>query len=246
MDYRTEMIELVRKELNNPLVILGFVEETSLGLLTSSYIIESLNMHQIAQIRSRYIPPVTVFVGKKMRSPFRLYSNGEGNLLLVTCDVPVDPIGLHEVSSVLVDWLESKNAKEVVVVEGIPVRGYPEDRTVFVAAEENNIDKFLKKGLKSAESAIIGGLGGAVINVSIGKRLNPVSIMAPASVTLQDPAAVLSIINVLNDIYDLKVNVEILEESVNRLNEEIKKIMDQYTKMQLPKSSKDNEPPIYG
>ncbi len=246
MDGKTEVIETIQRQYNSPLVILGFVEETSLGLLTSSYIIETLKMHQVAQLRSKYIPPVTVFIGKKMRSPFRIYSNDSGNILLVTCDVPINPSGLHEVSSVLVDWIESKGAKEVVVIDGVPVKGIPEDRTVFVAAEENNINKFLEKGLKSAESVIIGGVGGAVINVSMGKKLNPVSLIAPTSVSFEDPMAVLSIVKIINDIYGANIDLSILEESVKRLNEEIKKVMDQYNKMQIPKSTKGSEPPIYG
>ena len=78
----------------NPLVILGFVESTTLGLLTSSYLIEQLELHQIAQIKSVHIPPVTVFVGGKMRTPFRIYGNKEGTLLVITCEVPksLDPI----------------------------------------------------------------------------------------------------------------------------------------------------------
>lgn len=246
MDGKTEVTEIIERKYNNPLIILGFIEETSLGLLVSSYIIETLKMHQVAQIRSEYIPPVTVFVGKKMRSPFRIYSNDKGDIILVTCDVPINPSGLHEVSSVLVNWLESKGAREVVVIDGIPVKGIPEDRTVFVAAEEDNINKFLERGLKSADSVIIGGVGGAVINVSMGKKLNPVSLIAPTSISIEDPAAVLSIVKILNDIYNTNIDVSILEDSVSRLNEEIKKVMDQYNKMQAPKTPKGTEPPIYG
>ncbi len=246
MDGNAQVLELDNFVTNDTVAVLGFVESTTLGLLTSSYLIEQEKLHQVAQVKSIHIPPVTVFIGRKLRSPFRIYMRKDGKLMVITCEVPIDDDGLYEISSVLLEWLQKKKVKEIVVLEGIPVKGIPETRPVYVAAEPNNIKKFSEIGVEDAESAIIAGMGGAIINESLGKKMTALSLMTQSSVDIPDPGAVLSIIEVLNKVYGFNINVQILEESVKKLHEEMSKVIDQYNKIQEAKSSKGAEPSIYG
>jgi uncharacterized protein len=241
-----QVVEIDRFVPKSPLVILGFVENTTLGLLTSSYIIEQEKLHQIAQIRSIHIPPVTVFVGGKMRTPFRIYVNSGGTLMVITCEVPIDDEGLYEISSALVKWLEVISPKEIVVVDGIPTKGLVDKRTVYGAAETDNFKKLSDVGVESAGSAIISGIGGALINQIIGKKFEAVSLMTEASVDMPDPGAVLSVIEVLNKAYNLKIGTDILEESVNKLHEQTSDIISKFNQLQKDKVQKQAEQSIYG
>lgn len=241
-----QVVEIEKFVPKNPLVILGFVESTTLGLLTSSYLIEQAKLHQIAQIRSIHIPPVTVFVGGKMRTPFRIYMSPEGTLMVITCEVPIDDEGLYEISSALVKWLEGINPKEIVVVDGIPVKGLVDKRSVYGAAETDNFKKLAEVGVESAGSAIISGIGGALINESIGKKIEAVSLMTETSVDIPDPGAVLAIVEVLNKAYGLKLATDILEESVKKLNEQTNDIINKFNQIQKDKSQKQTEQSIYG
>ncbi len=246
MDHQAEVLELDSFVPNGMVTVLGFVESTALGLLTSSYIIEQLNLHQVAQVKSLHIPPVTVFIGGKLRSPFRIYANKEGTLMVITCEVPIDDRGLYEISSVLIKWLQDKGISEIVVIDGIPVKGVSEERPIYVAAEPKNIKKFSDIGVNNAESALIAGIGGALIGESLGKKISAVSLMTPTSIDMPDPASVLQIINVLNKVYKLNIAVHVLEDSVKKIQAEMNKVMDQYNKIQEEKGEKPKEPSIYG
>ncbi len=241
-----QIVEITEFVPKNPLVLLGFVESTTLGLLTSSYLIEQMDLHQIAQIKSIHIPPVTVFVGGKMRGPFRIYSNNGGTFMVITCEVPVDDEGLYEISSVLVKWLEGINPKEIVVVDGIPAKGILDKRTVYCAAESKGLNKLAGLGVQSAGSAIISGIGGALINESIGKKMTALSLITETSIDAPDPGAVLSIVDVLNKAYDLKIGTDILEESVKKLHEQTNEIINKFTQLQKDKAQKQSELSIYG
>lgn len=241
-----QIVETAEFSPKNPLVILGFVESTTLGLLTTSYIIEQEDLHQIAQIKSIHIPPVTVFVGGKMRTPFRMYGNKEGNLMVITCEVPVDDEGLYEISSVLVKWLVGIGPREIVVVDGIPAKGLVDKRTVYAAAESTIFNKLSALGVQSAASAIISGIGGALINESIGKKIASVSLMTETSVDMPDPGAVLSIVEVLNRGFGLKIGTDILEESVKKLHEQASDIINKFNQIQKDKAQKQTEQSIYG
>jgi uncharacterized protein len=233
-------------KVSSPIVILGFIEDTSLGLLTSSYIIEQEELHQVAIVKSVHIPPVTVFVGQKMRPPFRIYSNKDGSLIVITCEVPIDYEGLYEISRVLVKWLEKIKPREMVVIDGIPVKGIIDTRDVYVATEASNLNKFSSLGVQIANSAIISGIGGAVLNESIGKNISAVSLMTPTSTDIPDPEAVLSIITILNKVYNLSIKIDVLEDSVKKLHEQMNKIMDQYNEIQKNKSQKQSEQSMFG
>ncbi len=230
----------------NPLVILGFVESTTLGLLTASYMIEQKELHQIAQIKSVHIPPVTVFVGGKMRTPFRIYGNKEGSVVVITCEVPIDDEGLYEISSVLVKWLEGIIPKVIVVVDGIPAKGLVEKRNVYAAAETSNMKILSGTGVESAGSAIISGMGGALINECIGKKIAALSLMTETSVDIPDPGAVLSIVEILNKAFDTKIGTDILEDSVKKLQEQANQIINKYNQIQKDKAQKQSEMSIYG
>lgn len=246
MDNDAQVLEIDNFVSEDTVAILGFVEATTLGLLTSSFLIEQEKLHQVAQLKSMHIPPVTVFIGGKLRSPFRIYTRKDGKLMVITCEVPIDDTGLYEISSALLDWLQKKKVREIVVIDGIPVKGIPTERPVYVAAEANNIKKFSDIGVSNAESAIIAGMGGAIINESLGKKMTALSLMTLSSVDIPDPGAVLSIVDVLNKVYGFKVDTKILEESVKKLHEEMNKVIDQYNKIQETKSGKVPEPSIYG
>ncbi|MEM4089393.1 MAG: PAC2 family protein [Thermoplasmatales archaeon] len=242
----TRVVELDKYETQHPLVVLGFVEMTTLGLLTTSYIIEQKGLHQIAQVKSIHIPPVTVFIGGKLRSPFRIYVNKDGTLIVITCEVPVDDEGLYEISSVLLKWLEGISPKEIVVIDGIPIKGYLETRDVYAAAPTEMLDKLSKFGVKNAESAIISGLGGALINESLGKKIDALTLMTPCSVDIPDPQAVLSVVNILNTAFGINIETSVLEESVKKLQEQAKAVIDNYNQIQKDKSQKPPEQSIYG
>ncbi len=247
MDHDTAQVVVMDKFVaKNPLVVLGFVENTTLGLLTTSYIIEQANLHQIAQIRSIHIPPVTVFVGEKMRTPFRIYINSEGTLMVITCEVPIDDEGLYEISSALVNWLEGLNPREIVVLDGIPTKGLVDKRTVYGAADAPTFKKLAEVGVENAGSAIISGIGGALINQSIGRKFPAVSLMTETSIDVPDPGAVLSVIEVLNKAYKLNIATDILEQSVKKLNEQTNEIINKFNQLQKDKAQKQTEQSIYG
>lgn len=240
-----QVLELESCVVKNPLVVLGFVEMTNLGLLTSSYIIETEQLHQVAQIKSIHIPPVTVFVGGKMRSPFRIYVNKEGTLVVITCEVPIDDEGLYEISSVLVKWVEGLKPKEMVVIEGIPVKDDSIPKSVYAATESTILKKFSDVGVKIANSAIISGIGGAMMNESLGKKIKTVSLMVPNSIQAPDPEAVLAIISLLNKVYGTSIKTDLLEESVKKLHDEANQVMDKYNEIQTNKAQ-EHERSIYG
>lgn len=230
--FATRVIELGKFDYDNPVVIGGFPGPGLVGVISASYLIEQLGLHQVAHVSSQHIPPVAVFVGGKLRHPFRIYRSNNGRLVLVICEVPIDSDGLYEISAVLVNWLSEKvRLRELVILDGIPVQDIPKERETSYIASENRSVPLEKKGLNKARSALIAGVGGSLLNECLSGGVEGLSLITPASITLPDPGAVLAMIQTLNSIYQLNVGTEVLEKNVMQLNKELNAVAEQYQKI---------------
>lgn len=111
--------------LKNPLLIAGFPGPGLVGSICANYIIQELNLHQIAYVESEYIMPGVIFVGGILRHPFRLYADDHGNLCVLICEIPISSLGIYSVFNIVVRWAKKFGVREVIVLEGIPMVGIP-------------------------------------------------------------------------------------------------------------------------
>jgi uncharacterized protein len=127
--------------LNNPLLIAGFPGPGLVGSISTGFMIESLNMRQIACVESEYIMPGVIYVGGKLRHPFRLYANNKGTICVLVCETPILVQGIHRVLDAVMKWALDSKVTDVLVLEGIPMQGIPQSKRIpFILSnsEENH------------------------------------------------------------------------------------------------------------
>ena len=86
---------------------------------------------------------------------------------------------------------------------------------------------------------LITGMGGAILNESILRKLPLMSLLAVTVEGIPDPAAVLSAVENLNTLFGMKIETEPLKETTSKYHEEMKRIMDDYAKMQSGEKKSD-------
>src|SRR6266542_6146978 len=86
-----------KKKLRSPILIAGFPGPGLVGSISTSYIINKLHMQQIACVESEFIVPGVIYVGGKLRHPFRLYANKDGNVCVIVCEAPIMIQGMYSV-----------------------------------------------------------------------------------------------------------------------------------------------------
>jgi len=120
-------------KLKKPLLIAGFPGPGLVGSISANYIIQQLNLHQIAYVESEYIMPGVIFTGGTLRHPFRLYADDGGNLCVLICEIPISGLGIYSVFNVVIRWAKKFGVSEIIVLEGIPMEGIPPpDRKTLV------------------------------------------------------------------------------------------------------------------
>jgi uncharacterized protein len=142
------MSDINNLQKNKSILIAGFPGPGLVGSISTSYIIDKLDMHQIACVESEYISPGVIYVDGKLRHPFRLYANKEGNVCVLVCEAPIIINGIHSVLNTVMDWAIKNAIQEVLVLDGISVQGIPRpDRQPIILGStemEENISNSIK------------------------------------------------------------------------------------------------------
>jgi len=137
-------------KLKRPLLIAGFPGPGLVGSISANYIIQELNLHQIAYVESEYIMPGVIFIGGTLRHPFRLYADDGGNLCVLICEIPISGLGIYSVFNVVIQWAKKFGVSEIIALDGIPMEGIPPtDRKSLVLSHDG----------KSVNSTFIPDLG---------------------------------------------------------------------------------------
>src|ERR671930_849476 len=196
------------KKLNAPILIAGFPGPGLVGSLSTSYIINKLRMNQIACVESEFIVPGVIYAEGKLRHPFRLYSNQEGDVCVLVCEAPIIIQGMYSVLDTVMKWALSNNVKEVIVLDGIGVEGLPDSkRTPFILSSDgrqsddssliddsyNKISITNKEEEKGDHSAIypttafIGGISGGLLSSCLSNGIASKALIISAARGIPDP-----------------------------------------------------------
>jgi uncharacterized protein len=272
--YNTEINSTIsRKEgpvkLNNPLLIAGFPGPGLIGSISTSFIIESLRMRQIACVESEFIMPGVIYVGGKLRHPFRLYANNEGTICVLVCETPILVQGIHRVLDAVMKWALGSNVTKVLVLEGMPMQGIPQSkRNPFILSntEEDHtlINKLneLKQSSKKSQEEIgnetvsqyndttsdnlgptyIGGISGGLLSSCISNNIPCSAVLVPSLSGIPDPEGAAIILDTLAKItrfVELKIDVSKLREQGNQVKKNLEKIARSMRNQQ--KSMNENE-----
>jgi uncharacterized protein len=219
---------------NNAVMIAGFPSPGLIGSIACNHLIEQLALHQIAYIHSKYITPGVIWVGGKLRHPFRIYSNKDSSVCLLICDVPVVVEGIDSISAVITEWCHENNVNKTVIVSGIfpdNMNPFPKDftkRKAFVIENESNKkDKSLVND--SPGFAFIGGLAGQVLANSVLRSMQCAAALVPTFSFIPDPEGAAL---VLEAIGNLIPNAKVSSSELRQEAEKIKSQLLQFGQLQ--------------
>ncbi|WP_268542102.1 proteasome assembly chaperone family protein [Candidatus Nitrosotenuis cloacae] len=219
--------EIKKSNFKSPIIFAGFVGPGLVGPLSVGYIIEKLKMREIGYIRSRYLPPSTVFIQGRLRHPFRFYANKEGSLCAIICEVTLRMEGLYDIASTILDWAESKGTKELVILDGVSSDDH--DERAFCAAEEDLCRIMSEKGISMISQGFITGIPGSILNECIIRKIKAITLLVKANATSPDPLAAATLIDAINRVYGTEIDTADLRKESEKIGHEFKELSERYT-----------------
>jgi len=221
-----EVFEIKKVDLKNPIIFAGFVGAGLVGPLAINHIIEKLEMKEIAVMRSKYLPPSTVFMRGRLRHPFRFYANKEGTICVIICEITLRMEGIYSIISSILDWAAEKGSKEIVILDGVASNEH--DDKAYCAAEEDLVRLMADADINLIPQGFITGIPGGILNECLVREIQGLALLAKANKTDPDPAAASTIIEAINRFYNMKIDVEDLKKERDRLHEQFTELSQKY------------------
>lgn len=222
-----EIFERKKVNYNSPIIFAGFVGAGLAGPISVGYIIEKLKMEEIGYMRSKYLPPSTVFIQGRLRHPFRFYSNKEGTICAIICEITLRMEGLYTLVAAILDWAEQKGSREIVILDGVASDGH--DEKAYCAAEEDLCRIMQDKGINMIPQGFITGIPGGILNECILRDIQGVSFLVKADDKQPDPLAAATLVDAVNRAYDTKIDVTDLRKQKEKLGADFKELSEKYS-----------------
>ena len=221
-----EVFELKKTNLKNPIIFAGFVGAGLVGPLAINHIIEKLEMEEIGVMRSKYLPPSTVFIRGRLRHPFRFYANKEGTVCAIICEITLRMEGLYSIVSSILDWADEKGSKEIVILDGVASSEH--DNKAYCAAEEDLVRAMADADISLIPQGFITGIPGGILNECLVREIQGLTLLAKANKINPDPAAASTLIKAINRFYKMDIDVEDLLKEKDRINEDFRELSQKY------------------
>ena len=221
-----QVYEIKKTVLKSPIIFAGFVGAGLVGPLSIGYMIEKLKMKEIAYLRSRHLPPSTVFMQGRLRHPFRLYSNNDGTICAVICEITL-PFGLHDIVNTILDWAEKNGSHEIVILDGVASKTH--DGKAFCAAEEDLWRVMESNDINMIPQGFITGVAGGLLNECLMRPIQGITLLVKANDKGADPLAAATLLDAVNRAYGLNINTSDLRKKKKRIGEDFRELSDKYT-----------------
>jgi len=229
-----EVYEIKKTVLKSPVIFAGFVGAGLVGPLAVGCMIDKLKMKEIAYLRSRHLPPSTVFMQGRLRHPFRLYSNDDGTVCAVICEITL-PIGLHDIVNTILDWAEKNGSHEIVILDGVASASH--DDKAFCAAEEDLCRVMEDNDIKMIPQGFITGVAGGLLNECLVRKIQGVTLLVKANEKGPDPLAAATLVKAVNRAYDMNIDTSGLRKEERKIGVDFKELSDKYTEHRKMNSS---------
>ncbi len=215
-----------------PVLIVGFPSAGLVGSICANYIIEKKDMHQIAFVDSEYVVPSAIYIGGRFRHPFRIYANDEKTLCVVVCEAPLIPEGVHSIMDLMVAWASRNKVREVLVLDGMPVKGLPDKHREPLILSSSSSHPQPKGG--SIGSALMMGLSGGLISACISDEMPCSGVLIHSTSGVPDPEGAAILLDTISQMpsVPLEIDAEPLRKQGQAIKRQLKEFINSVRRKQ--------------
>jgi len=221
-----EVFEIKKVELKSPLIFAGFVGAGLVGPIGIGHMIEKLEMKEIGYMRSKHLPPSTVFMKGRLRHPFRFYANKEGTVCTVICEITLRIEGVYTIVGAILDWAKEKGSNEIIILEGVASNEH--DQKAYCAAEEDLCRVMADKDINIIPHGFITGIPGGILNECLIREIQGVALLVKANKLLPDPEAAATLIEAVNRMYEMQIDVSDLKKEKEKIGADLEELSQKY------------------
>ena len=214
--------ELVKIDLNNPILIGGFPGLGLVGKIATRHLVKQLKAERLAYLYSPHFP-YFVHVNKKgsvrlLRGTFYFWKNknGKNDLIFFTGDSQAQTIeGQYEISDRILDFAKRQDAKLIVTIGGYRMEAKDKPKVIASATSPKVLNKALQaKAIVSPMENPVVGTAGLILGLARFKKIDALCLLGETRGYLPDPKAAKSVLEVLKAMFSLDLDLTGLDEEI--------------------------------
>ncbi|KSW12394.1 hypothetical protein CF15_06600 [Pyrodictium occultum] len=210
-------------------MVLGLPDTGLVGVISSSHLVETLQMREVAGIDIlSMMPPVAVISNGAVRPPIRIYARD--NLLVVTAETPVPPPAIYPLSRLLIDYAMKSGVDYVMSIVGIasPNRINMDKPGVYWIASSEKAQKLVDGlDIRNFSNGYLVGPYALILKQAIRRRVANLVLLADAYVEFPDPEAAAEVLKVISRIVNIEIDVKKLLEQAEMIRLRLRGLMKQ-------------------
>jgi uncharacterized protein len=237
---RVGIIEKVKVPSGGTLIF-GFPDVGLVGVIAASYLVEELNLAEVAYLESKILPPLVVLHNGLPHSSIRIFGNEK--ILLTIAEVPIPVDAVYPVMDALIEWGKSKNVKMMISLGGIPLQDRQDSTELksFAAASSPEALKLLQdKNVEPLAEGYIVGPQAIMLQSASNMDTPALALLSQCFYNYPDPEAAAEVLKDLIKIVDVKVDVTKLLEKGEEIRLRARDVMKR-TQEEMGKMKKGQE-----
>ncbi len=236
-----EIYELKKIDLRDAIVLDGFPSVGLVSSIVANYIIESLNLEQIAIVDSSYFPSVALVRNWRPLSPVRIYGgalNENSKIAVFVSEFQVPTPLIKPIASLILDWADKKRASLIVTPEGLVTQEKKDVVDVYGVGSTKYASEKIPDYVLKFEEGVITGVTAVLLTEGMKIGRDVIALLAEAHPDYPDARAAARIVEVLNDMLrGVKIDPKPLYEEAEKIESNIADIRKKATQVrQIPKS----------
>lgn len=207
------------------------------GVIGAGHLVKALKLKEIGGIDSyTHLPPIAIVSRKNIRTPIRIFA-GE-NIIAVYSEFMPSPSSVPFLARVILDFLERKGIKYVLMASGLPVQNRFELETLktyYISTSREAETKLKDAGAIPFENGYLVGPYAIFLKEAIRSKMDSIMLMTEAFFEFPDPEASARNLEIVSKLIGKEVDVKELIEQAEiiriRARDAMKAAIPNLTKM---------------
>ncbi len=200
------------------------------GVIASSYLIETLNLKPIAIIKSQLMPPVQVVHNGVIAEPIKVFGND--SILVISSEVPVPLALITPLGKALAQWFSEKKIDILISLNGYPSQKRIDQNEPNVVAVTNNptlIGTIKQKNIEILDNGFISGIFALLMNELATRGTNAVALISQAYENYPDPGAAAAALKAMSELINIKIDLKPLLDKADEMRLNMSNLVRQTT-----------------
>lgn len=225
-------------DLKDGTVIVGHPSVGMISSIAISYLVDKLDLDQVAALDSNQFPPISLVFNNKPKCPARIYAREDLKIAAIVSEFVPSPLIVRPLARKILEWAEENGCKRIITLEGLVSSGDGEIEVYYVTSldKESKKMKKMRIGAKPLNVGMITGVSAVLLNEGRRENFDVICLLGEARPDIPDSEAAAKLVGVVDQMFpEIKIDVAPLLEDARMLEERMKKLKQQAKPAVVPK-----------